>query len=267
MKPNGIITLTSDFCTVDGFAGAVKGKILSIFPRATIIDISHEIPVGDVETAAWCLLTSTRFFPGGTVHIAVVDPGVGSGRRPLILEGGNGQFYVGPDNGIFDLASAQDSLVSAWEIDLSKAEGELSVSNTFHGRDIFAPAAARLAKGISIKKFAKKTGLEDIKKLEIDFSYEISGGKIKGKVLHIDRFGNIITSIPSKYSVVISRGEIKEKAVKKPVHCYNDITRGELNFIEGSGGFIEISANGASASGMAGAMRGGAVTAYLKRRH
>lgn len=266
IKPSGIITFTSDFSTADSYVGAVKGKILSIFPRARIIDISHEIPSGDIVAAAWCLLTSTKYYPRGSVHLAVVDPGVGSERRAVILEAGSGQVYVGPDNGIFSLVGGGEPPAGLWEINPPKVAEGSPVSKTFHGRDIFAPAAALVAKGTSIKKFVKELDPDDALKLNFNLVHSVLEDRIIAKIIHVDKFGNIVTSIPAKYNVLIARGEINRMPVKKPAECYTDIKGGEVNFIEGSAGFMEISANNMSAAEMTDARRGDEVIAFLKRR-
>ena len=264
-KPNGIITFTSDFSTSDGFVGAVKGKILSHFPGAKIVDISHDIPPGDIAAAAWCLMASTGFFPAGTVHLAVIDPGVGSSRLPVIIEGAGGHFFVGPDNGIFHLALRQAGTARAWTIDGEAVTAGEPPSSTFHGRDIFAPAAAMVAAGRAVKRFAGKMDIKDLCVPDIDFSCVAEGKNIFARVVHIDRFGNIITSIPDEYLARIGGGRMKKRTVGKPVECYERIARGKLDFIGGSCGLVEISAGGASAARLARACIGDRVTAVLTK--
>lgn len=263
-KPNGIITLTSDFGTEDGFAGAVKGRILSVFPKARIEDLSHDVVAGDIEGAAWCLFTAARYYPAGTVHVAVVDPGVGSGRRPVMIDGGDGQIFVGPDNGIFDLATAGSPVTAVWEIDIARVSEGAPVSNTFHGRDVFAPAAAMRASGVTPRRIGDSVSPKSLTRLDLDMAYDVDGDVIKGRVLHVDRFGNIITSIPGRYSVVIFRGLIGRRTVQKPVSCYNDMREGEVHFIEGSSGLLEISARGRNAAGITGVTKGTEVVAFIK---
>ena len=266
IKPSGIITFTSDFSTADGFVGAVKGKILSCFPGAKIIDISHDIPPGDIAAAAWCLVASTGFFPAGTVHLVVVDPGVGSGRAPVIVEGSGGQVFVGPDNGIFDLALRQAGAARAWTIDAAAVTAGKSPSSTFHGRDIFAPAAAMVAGGRAMSRFAGRLEPGALCVLDIDFSCRAKGKNIFARVVHIDRFGNIITSIADKYLRRIGGGRIKTRAVGKPVECYDAIVSGKLNFIGGSCGLVEVSAKGKSAARLVRAKIGDRVTAVLGKK-
>jgi S-adenosylmethionine hydrolase len=266
-RPSGIITLTSDFGTEDGYAGAMKGRILSVFPKARIEDLSHDITAGDIEGAAWCLFTATRYYPSGTVHVAVVDPGVGGGRRPVMIDAGSGQIYVGPDNGIFHLASAGSAVAAAWEIDAARVSEGAPVSNTFHGRDVFAPAAAMRASGVMPRKIGSSVPPKSLTKLDMDMIYDVDGDVIKGKVLHVDRFGNMITSIPGRYSVVVFRGLLGRRTVQKPVTCYNDMREGEIHFIEGSSGLLEISARGRSAAGITGVTKGTEVVAFIKTNH
>jgi S-adenosylmethionine hydrolase len=267
LKPATTITFTSDFGTADGYAGAVKGVILSIYPGARIVDISHDIRPGDVESAAWCLLTSTGHYPKGTVHLAVVDPSVGSGRLPVILQGESGRIFVGPDNGIFYLALGGKLPLAAWSIDPEKAARGAVISKTFHGRDIFGPAAALVAKGVAIKKIARAMDPKDVRRLNFDAGYQLDDTTVRGRVIHIDRFGNLITSIPDKYAVVMAEGEVERIPVQKPVSCYNDIKGGQINFVQGSGGFLEIAAKEMSAAETTGAHKGSLVVAHLKRRH
>jgi S-adenosylmethionine hydrolase len=266
-KPNGIITLTSDFGTEDGFAGAMKGRILSIFPKARIEDLSHDITAGDIEGAAWCLFTAARYYPAGTVHVAVVDPGVGTGRRPVMIDGGSGQIFVGPDNGIFHLAAAGSAVAAVWEIDVAKVSEGATVSNTFHGGDVFAPAAAMRASGVMPRRFGSPLAPKSLAKLDLDMIYDVDGDVIRGKVMHVDRFGNMVTSIPGRYGVVVFRGLVGRRTVQKPVACYNDMREGEVHFIEGSSGLLEISARGRSAAGITGVTRGTEVVAFIKSNH
>ncbi|HEU5459805.1 MAG TPA: SAM-dependent chlorinase/fluorinase [Pyrinomonadaceae bacterium] len=141
-----MITLLTDFGTVDYFVGAVKGAILSVNPRVVIVDITHEIPPQDVEAAAFTLLASYQTFPLGTIHVAVVDPGVGSARRPIVVRAGK-QFFVGPDNGIFTYIYDREPSHQVVHV-TSEKYFRPSPSSTFHGRDIFAPVAAELSNGV-----------------------------------------------------------------------------------------------------------------------
>jgi S-adenosylmethionine hydrolase len=185
-----LITLTTDFGTADGYVGTMKGVILGIVPAAHLVDISHEIPPQNVRQAAYVLYTAYPFFPPHTVHLVVVDPGVGSARRPIALRTPAGTF-VGPDNGVFSYVIAHEPVEML--VELTDPRYRLpQVSCTFHGRDVFAPAAAHLAAGVSITALGPP--VSDAVTLPPPRLEVITGG-IAGEVLHADRFGNVITSI------------------------------------------------------------------------
>src|SRR6266849_5174353 len=186
-----IITLVTDFGSQDFFVGAMKGVILSINPQAIIVDITHEIPAQDIEAAAFNLLATYKDFPAATIHVAVVDPGVGSTRRPILIECG-AQFFVGPDNGIFSWICERDETIRAIHLTNEKFFRH-PVSATFHGRDIFAPVAAALASGVAVKDFGDEAS--DYVRLDSLLPEVASDGSIDGRVIHIDRFGNCITNL------------------------------------------------------------------------
>ena len=191
MEQTPLITITTDFGIVDGYVGTMKGVVLSIVPNARIVDISHEIASQDIRQAAYVLYTAYPFFPPQTVHLVVVDPGVGSARRPVALRTQAGSF-VGPDNGVFSYVMARE-LVEAM-VELADPHYHLpgGHSHTFHGRDIFAPAAAYLAAGTPIS--ALGPSVPDPITLSPP-RLEISDERITGEVLHVDHFGNVVTSI------------------------------------------------------------------------
>jgi len=265
-KREKIITFTSDFGTSDGYVGAVKGVILSICPSAMIVDISHDIPPQDVETAAWCLMNAVPFFPEGTIHLAVVDPEVGSERLPIVIESASNHIFVGPDNGIFYLAIGQKRPLRVWTINPESIESPVEIiSSTFHGRDIFAPAAAMIANGVDIDEIGTKMNPRAIQRLEIDATFQVDDNTVRGKVLHIDRFGNLVTSIPNNFADKILDGEIERYPVRAPVPNFSSIKKGQVNFIQGSTGFIEIASFRNSAVWLTGARKGSFVVARLKR--
>jgi len=185
-----LITLTTDFGTADGYVGTMKGVILGIVPHVQLVDISHEIAPQDVRQAAYVLYTAYSFFPPHTVHLVVVDPGVGSARRPIALRTPVGTF-VGPDNGVFSYVMAREPVDVL--VELADPRYRLpQVSHTFHGRDVFAPAAAHLAAGVPITALGPPVSdpvTFPLPRLEIDTD------GVAGEVLHADRFGNVITSI------------------------------------------------------------------------
>ncbi|MGH9837298.1 MAG: SAM hydrolase/SAM-dependent halogenase family protein [Blastocatellia bacterium] len=192
-----MITLLTDFGVADYFVPAVKGVILSINPEVQLIDITHEIVAHDVESAAFTLGACYRDFPAGTIHLAVVDPGVGSARRAVVVEAGD-YLFVGPDNGIFSFVYAREPAVRVFDItreDLFRHP----VSATFHGRDVFAPVAARLSKG-AIETKAESLGAEiqDYVKLEIVAPQRLAQGRIKGSLIQVDRFGNCTTNLTER---------------------------------------------------------------------
>src|SRR5258706_11301544 len=187
--PNGLITLTTDFGQSDHFVGTMKGVILGIAPRARIVDITHEIAPYELNEAAFVIAQAWRYFPKGTIHVVVVDPGVGSSRRPILAEAG-GQFFVAPDNGvlsmIFDAAPHKVRMISNPK--LMRRE----ISRTFHGRDVFAPAAAHLAKGVRPAAFGKL--INDYVRVWLSKPSECGPNKWRGTILKVDSFGNLITN-------------------------------------------------------------------------
>lgn len=242
-----IITLTTDFATHDWFVGTMKGVILGIAPHATIVDITHEIPPGDIRAGAFALAASHRFFPKGTVHVAVVDPGVGSERRALAVQTAN-CFFVGPDNGVLSLALAREKIKSIRHLS-NDAFFLKPVSRTFHGRDIFAPVAAHLSRGVAIKKLGPR--LEDFVKLDWP-RLRFRDGKIEGEIVRVDRFGNLITNIDAENLRVFGDKPCEVFAKRKRL-CpiapfYGAVRVGRPLAVLGSTGFLEIAINGASAA-------------------
>lgn len=242
-----IITLATDFATHDWFVGTMKGVILGIAPHATIVDITHEIPPGDIRAGAFALAASHRFFPKGTVHVAVVDPGVGSERRALAVQTAN-YFFVGPDNGVLSLALAREKIKSIHQ--LTNDEFFLKpVSRTFHGRDVFAPVAAHLSLGVPIQKLGPR--LEDFVKLDWP-RLRFRDGKIEGEIVRVDRFGNLITNIDAENLRVFGDKPCEVFAKRKRL-CpiapfYGAVRVGRPLAVLGSTGFLEIAINGASAA-------------------
>jgi len=239
---NPVITLLTDFGTVDYFVGAVKGAILSVNPGAVIVDITHEIPPQDIETGAFTLLAAYQTFPAGTIHVAVVDPGVGSERRPLIVSA-NEQFFVGPDNGLFSYIYDREPSHQSFHVTTDRYFRP-SVSSTFHGRDIFAPVAAALSNGVAPEEFGRL----------IDDEVRLPSLETPLRIIHIDRFGNCITNITRD----LSPGKIvvKGKTISEIRQFYGEGDDQSLFAIWGSAGFLEISVNGGSAAKVLGAARG-----------
>jgi len=244
---NPIITLTSDFGLSDHYVGAMKGVILGICPQAKIVDLSHEVTPYEIPEAAYTIAQTWRYFPRQTVHVVVVDPGVGTLRRPILLEAA-GQYFIGPDNGVFSMV-CRNQKHKARLISNAKLFHE-PVSRTFHGRDIFAPVAAHLANGFRPAGVGKLV----IDHLRMDFDVPVRTGKRTwaARILKIDRFGNVVTSIhhddfpaleAQNCAMVIGPHEIGVMATN-----YAQTAPGELFLIFGSGGFLEVSASQASAA-------------------
>jgi S-adenosylmethionine hydrolase len=253
-----IITLTTDFGLSDHFAGVMKGVILAICPSAEIIDISHEITPFEIREAAFVLAQSYAFFPSKTVHVVVVDPGVGTSRRPILVEGG-GQHFIAPDNGVLSMIYSREK-VCVREITAKKYFLK-NVSHTFHGRDIFAPVAAHLAAGVAPGRFGKR--IEDY--LRSDFEKPVRSGKRiwSGTILKIDRFGNLITNFSREEFAHIREHlfelTIGPHRVARLAENYAEGGFGELFAIFGSSGYLEISANQASAARVVGCAAGAQV--------
>jgi S-adenosylmethionine hydrolase len=186
-----IVTLLTDFGTEDYFVGAMKGALLSVNPEARIVDITHEIPPHDIEAAAFNLLAAYETFPVGTVHVAVVDPGVGSARRAIAFEGA-GRFFVGPDNGLFGHVYERLKRFRVFHAVEEKFFRE-SVSTTFHGRDVFAPVAGALTRGTHPSELGPE--VMDFVRLPLAAVSRRDDSTLTGTVIHVDRFGNCVTNI------------------------------------------------------------------------
>lgn len=237
-----VISLTTDFGTADGYAGTMKGVMLGICPEAALVDISHEIHPQAVQQAAHVLSTAVPYFTPGAVHLVVVDPGVGSERRPIAVQTGRAT-YVAPDNGVLSLALAQDPAHLA--VHLTESRYHLApVSATFHGRDIFAPVAAHLARGIALLDMGIEIPISDLVPLPLRPPEQQSDGSWWGTVLHIDRFGNLTTDIQApiamadpQSSISILVGDIQIVGLSR---TYADVAPGEMVAYVGSSGHLEI---------------------------
>lgn len=258
-----IITLLTDFGSRDYFVGAMKGAILSIASDATVIDITHEIPPQDIRAAAFNLLAIYRTFPVGTIHVAVVDPGVGSARRGIIANCA-GQLFVGPDNGVFSWICQREQ--NSRVVHLTNPEFfRHPVSNTFHGRDIFAPVAAALANGVAFEEFGPV--IDDPIQLESLEPERVDGQTIVATIIHIDRFGNCITSLTRDHFTPDQIGAdvrllVKDRAVTSFREFFADgaTDPDELFCLFGSAGFLEIAVRNSSAAKILNARRGDQVT-------
>ncbi len=258
-----IITLTTDFGLADGYAGAMKGIILGICPEAILVDISHEVRPQAVRQAAYVLSTVTPHFPPGAVHLVVVDPGVGSDRRPVAVRSGRAT-YVAPDNGVLSLALAVDPPQMA--VHLRAAQ---PISATFHGRDLFAPAAARLACGVNLAEMGEPISPAGLVALSSLSPQRLPGGSWLGQILHVDRFGNLISDIrdircgptipaPERRPTQVVVWVGKER-IAGVIRTYTDVAPGELVAYVGSSGHLEIAVRDGSAAARLGVGVGDAV--------
>jgi hypothetical protein len=253
-----IITLTTDFGIADGYVGIMKGVILGIAHDVRLVDLSHGIPPQDVREAIYLLDGAAPYFPDGAIHLAVVDPGVGSARRGLVVRTGRAG-YVGPDNGIFTRPLAETG-AQAWELD--RPEFWLSqVSRTFQGRDIFAPVAAHLANGVPPSEMGRS--ITDPVLLTIPGPARTPDGAVCGQVVHVDRFGNLTTDVPAAWVA----GEdwqcrIAGATIMGVSRAYADASPGGLLMLIGSGGTLEIAERNGNASHRLGVRAGEVVRVW-----
>ena len=243
MNASGIITLTTDFGLSDPYVAMMKGVILSINPGAQVVDISHQIRAGSIIQAAGLVHETFPFFPKGTVHVAVVDPGVGSERRPMGMEAG-GHFFVGPDNGIF--WPIVEEYKKTRIIHLTESKYFLpSISPTFHGREVFAPTAAHLSQGVSLERMG--AALSNPVKLHVP-KPQAEGGVLYGEITRVDNFGNLISNIHRRdlesflesWEPVIEVGDLTIKRLR-PI--YADAQEGEPLALINSSDWLEIAVN------------------------
>lgn len=251
------ITLLTDFGTVDGYVGEMKGLLAERVPGVLLDDVSHSVRAGDIRGAMWALGRYWRRYPPGTVHLVVVDPGVGTGRMPLALEA-DGRFVVAPDNGVVThVLTAADSRRC---VEIRGVEPPGEPSATFHGRDVFAPAAAVLAGGRSLSDLGppleapvELTDPEPVREEQ----------RLRGEVVHVDRFGNLVTNLPGSW---LSRGavvEVRERRIPL-VTTYGDAAPGELLALVGSSDRLEIAERDGSAAERLGSYRGDPVRVELE---
>jgi S-adenosylmethionine hydrolase len=252
------IALLTDFGTSDYFVAAMKGTMLKIAPDAGFIDITHEIPPQDIRSTAFVLRACYRDFPQGTVFLCVVDPGVGSERRAIVVEAED-YLFVGPDNGLFSFVLEMDG-THAYEI----ANRELlpnRVSTTFHGRDIFAPIAAYLSTGLPAAEVGPR--IDDHVMFEFARPQRVSEAELRGEVIHIDHFGNLVTNFRPEQIIGNCVFEINGHTVQRRVDHFAEANRGEVIYVTGSAGFVEISSNLDSAARILNAAVGDSVVMKL----
>jgi S-adenosylmethionine hydrolase len=261
-----IITLTTDFGSNDHFVGVMKGVILDILPEAQIVDICHSVQAYDVLDGALTISQAYSYFPNRTVHVVVVDPGVGTARRP-ILASCDKYHFVAPDNGVLSLVYAREQRTRVRHI-TSEHYFLQPVSNTFHARDIFAPVAGWLAKEVDSLKFGEE--VEDYVRFSAPKPKAVDENRLRGVVLKIDRFGNLVTNITPQdapmlfgadataFKIVVGSREITEIR-----NAYAEGAPGEVIGILGSMGFLEIAVNRGAAAQLTGASKGSDVNIIL----
>jgi S-adenosylmethionine hydrolase len=249
-----LITLLTDFGTTDAYVAEMKGRLLSLAPAAQIVDVSHTLAPGDVRAAAYIVGRVWRHFPPGSVHLAVVDPGVGTDRKALAV-GAHDHFFIGPDNGILS------SVIRDARVRITALPIPDGVSSTFHGRDVFAPAAAALARG---------TGLTELGELFSGVPVRLStrepyheGKTLIGEVIYVDRFGTLVTNFHAENLPAYASVEIEGVEIGKLRHTYGDVPTGGLVAYLGSGGDVEIAVRDGSAARRFGIGVGGKVRARL----
>lgn len=228
-----LIALLTDFGYKDGFVGTVKGVIKSINPSVDIIDITHEVSSFNILEGALILKASFKYFPTGTIFTVVVDPGVGTERKPIIVKTKN-YFFVAPNNGILSPILEEEKPEKIIHIKNSKFTLKAD-NNTFHGRDIFAPVSAYLSAGIDISEFGEE--INEYKKLEVPKA-RYKDGKIEGQILFFDKFGNAVTNIERITN--FKKGFVKDIPIKKLINAFLEGEKEGLNLIKGSFGFYEI---------------------------
>lgn len=262
-----IVTLITDFGWQDAYVGQLKGRLLQACRRVLPVDITHAIPAWDIAAAARCLSDSYQFFPPGSIHLVVVDPGVGSNRR-LLAAAGQGHFFVCPDNGILSALLQENCIEEAREISPAPHAGG-AISPTFHGRDILAPVAAQLACGKPFNDIGPALALQDLVRLtEPHASASTTPLHLEGTVLSVDHFGNIRTSFhPQRDNINpahLSGLKIKTILVTIQVTAYAEAALANLCFLIDSGGYIEIAINQGNAAQSIGCQPGDPVWLQLK---
>lgn len=256
--PRPILTLTTDFGLSDHYVGAMKGVILDICPQAQIVDISHGVTPYSIPEGAYLIAQAYRYFPKKTVHVIVVDPGVGTTRRAIMAEAA-GQYFIAPDNGVLGMIFAREKHVVR---ELTNPRYfRKPVSQTFHGRDVFSPAAAHLASGVKAGSLGKR--IEDHLRPDFETPQPDGPSAWTGRVLHIDHFGNIITSLRADQFPKLADGkfslEVGSRRVEILARNYAERAPGDMFVIAGSGGYLEVSIGQGSAAREAACHSGAAV--------
>ncbi len=259
-----IITLTTDFGTGDYFVGAMKGVILSINPDIEIVDITHNVLPHDILDGALTIGQTYKYYPPKTIHVVVVDPGVGGARRPLLVAGDQ-HYFVGPDNGVFSSVYEHSEALHVWNV-ISEHYFRQPVSTTFHGRDVFAPVAAWLTKSWQPSSFGE--AITDFARFAMP-KPKVNGNSVKGVVLRVDHFGNLITNLTPADVPALAKADAKftikagSGQITKVVPTFSLAAAGEAVGVIGSTGHLEIAMNKGNASKALGALRGAEVIVEL----
>ncbi len=259
-----IVTLTTDFGLQDYYVSAMKAVMLGIAPEVRFVDISHEVPDQDIMAGSWVLQNSAPFFPSNSVHLVVIDPGVGTDRNPIALKVDD-QYYVGPDNGIFSLLT-EDKDFEAVRLTNERYWQE-NPSNTFHGRDIFAPVAAHLSNGVKLSELGEP--LNELKTYRWASPIADKDG-LQGWIIHIDKFGNLITNLPqSLIDDVIGDRTVKiyvgNMILDELVSTFGSVPEGEPAAYIGSSGMLEIGINKGDAAEMMSVKKGAQISLVLQK--
>jgi hypothetical protein len=251
--PQPVIALFTDFGWEDPYVAQMKGAILTVDPTARLLDLTHTVSPYNIAEGAYLLDQSAEEFPAGTIFIAVVDPGVGTDRDPILLETSKGKFFVGPDNGLFTHVVDNEGFSRAWKLDKPEYFRGGAVSATFHGRDIFAAVAAHLASGVDPDRVG--TPIKTLVMLPVK-EPTFTGGSISVEVLHLDRYGNVILNLRNDGEIAakLKEGNLVKISIGKEsysgplVKTYGDMEKGRLILLYGGNGFLEIAMNQGSAA-------------------
>jgi S-adenosylmethionine hydrolase len=265
MTENAIITLTSDFGLQDGYVGIIKGVIAQIAPSARIIDLNHQIAPQDLYAGRFVLLSAYQYFPNGTIHLAIIDPGVGSKRRGVGIRFAGG-YLVGPDNGLFSGILSQSPAIKAVNLTNTAYWRTAHPSTTFHGRDIFAAVAAHLARGVPLEVLGEIINPDSLQQLAIA-PPRLNQDKITGQIQYTDIFGNLISNIPDyllsgkDWFVQLDQKIIPAK------NTYSDVNQGEIVAFIGSHGGLEIAVNSGNAQKQLQLNTGDAIEVIINRQN
>ncbi len=258
-----LIVLLTDFGSRDHYVGVMKGVIHGICPEARVVDLSHNVTPQDVTEAAFVLCSAYRYFPEETVFVCVVDPGVG-GERAIVCLRANGQVFLAPDNGLLSVVARESSPEGLYAVEKEQYFLE-RVSTTFHGRDIFAPVAGHLCAGVDPEELGPP--LARIRELRLPHPVRTAGGMLKGEVIYVDQFGNLITNISDgtlqttfrcpREQIQVS---VKSENIQGIAGTYSEADEGELLALIGSSGYVEVASNKGSAAETLGCSKGCPVT-------